>query len=230
MGKLIDGRKIIWPNRFDLLVRIDFLEWFESVGRYYLSESNSSTITNDLLTSNPEFLIRAKQHPYFIQYTKLKRKYRLRNLTYQEAEAVYAEGIVGFIKLNESIKANSFDFKKRITLNKPLLKIRKHYIGDGCHRFACLVWSSREFLIPSDFFRLRYKLIYKPANSNLTAGYRRLGILTEEHARHFDTIFGGSNLPKWDPMLQWLSEIRERFKNMDIEAMYKREFRRLDFE
>ena len=239
MEEFVNTCEIIWPYRFDLLVRIDFLEWFETIGRDYLPKSDlRSTITRDPLMSNRGFFMEAKQHPYFVQYTKLKRRYRLRNLTYQEAEPIYAEGIENFIKLNEDIKANSFDLKKRIVFKRPLLKIEptsketilgEYYIGDGCHRLACLIWLNKEFVLPEKFFRLSYRLRDNRANSNLTAGYQLLGILTGEDIKQGNLIFGGETIPQWDLAIQWISEIRERFKHMDIETMFKTIFRKPDF-
>ncbi|MBW2330737.1 MAG: hypothetical protein JRF30_07390 [Deltaproteobacteria bacterium] len=233
MEKFVNTCEIIWPYRFDLLVRIDFLEWFETVGRDYLPESNLSTITSDLLISSPKFFIRAKQHPYFVQYAKLKRKYRLVNLTYQKAETVYAEGIASFIKLNEDVKANSFNLQRKIVLKKAFFNtktyLKRWHIGDGCHRLACLVWLNKEFLIPRRYLKYRYRLTHNPANSNLTAGYRILGILKEEDVEHFDKIFGRGDMPEWNSTFQRVAEIRERFKLMDLEGMFNFRFKRLDF-
>lgn len=232
MGKCVNTCEIIWPDRFDILVRIDFLEWFETTGRNYLSESDLGVIEADLLMSSPQFFVKAKQHPYFFQYTKLKHQYRLANLTYQEAEPVYAEGIANFIKLNESIKGKPFNLGRKIILKKPLLRIkeypRKWYIGDGCHRLACLLWLHKGFLIPSRFFKSRYKLTYNPGNSNLTTGYRLLGILRQEDIRHFDRLFT-ANTPEWNSTFQWVGKIGERFKLMNIEDMFNITFKRLDF-
>ncbi len=64
MEKFVNTCKIIWPYRFDLLVRIDFLEWFETIGRDYLPKSDLRSITkSDLVISNPEFHDRAQKHP-----------------------------------------------------------------------------------------------------------------------------------------------------------------------
>lgn len=238
MEEAINTCEIIWPYRFDLLVRIDFLDWFEAIGRKHLARTEGRGIISTPLISNAGFFLGAKQHPYFIQYTKLKRGYRLVNLTYDNAERIYAEGIANFIKLHQAIKIQSYDLSKKISLKKPLLKIksssrvgisRNNYIGDGCHRFACLLWTRKDFSIPIKFFRFRYRLIYRPEDSDLTAGYKTLGILRDQDIAYFDKLFGGSNTAIWEPAFQRVREIRERFSRMNIKDMFEIKFRGLDF-
>jgi hypothetical protein len=239
MKTFIDTREIIWPYRFDLLIRIDFLEWFEKIGMNFLPiMDNSAQLTTEFFLSNSEFFARAKQHPYFIQYSKLKRRNRLRNLTYQETSTIYAEGIANFLKLKESIKSNSLWTDNKITLKKPLFRIRsnskkmkakRYYIGDGCHRLACLIWTNKNFLIPKNNFRFNYKLFYNPANDNLTAGYRSLEILNETDIKRFKTIFKERQSSDFDLTFQWISEIREKFSRMNIEDMLKKKFTSISF-
>jgi hypothetical protein len=238
METFVDTRQIIWPYRFDLLVRIDFLDWFESDGRHYLSNIDADELSSELLLSDDKFFQRTKRHPYFIQYTKLKRGHRLVNLSYENAESIYAEGIANFITLHQGIKMHSFDANERITLKKSLLKAQsssnkgvhgESYIGDGCHRFACLVWSKRNFLIPKKFFRFRYKFVLNADESDLTEGYKALGIITGEDMTYFDRLFAGNVGEIWESAFQRVREIRERFSRMDIEGMFHKKFRSLDF-
>jgi hypothetical protein len=239
METFIDTCEIIWPYRFDLLVRIDFLEWFDKIGRCYLPKFDiNSKATSYFFLSNSEFFNRAKQHPYFIQYTKLKRKNRLRNLTYQQASTIYAEGIVNFLKLKESIRSNSFRTKNKITLKKPIFSVgskskrirkQKYYIGDGCHRLACLIWINKNFFIPKKNFKIINKLFYNPANSNLTAGYRLLEVLNEDDIKRFKTIFEGMYPLDFDLTFQWINEIRKKFSRLKIKDMFNIKFNSISF-
>mgnify|MGYP005813851875 CR=1 FL=1 len=74
----------------------------------------------------------------------------------------------------ESIRINGFNKQQKIQLYKTLLLInpdygkkivRKIYIGDGCHRLACLIWLEKNILLSKEYFAKKLKIVYKPVNS-----------------------------------------------------------------
>lgn len=238
MGKFVDTRGIIWPFRFDLLVRLDFLSWLESEREEKIANSELREITGASIKESRDFFSEAKAHPYFIQYTKLKRGHRLCNFDFESAEEAYADGLANFIRLHEEIKRGGFETKRRITLKKPMLKLRSWgrgeknrdtHIGDGCHRLACLLWGKKSFVAPDRFFKLKYKLFIKPEESNLTAGYKVLGILSAQDIAYFDRVFEKDSARTWEMAFRKVREVRDRFSHMDIEGMFDIKFSGLDF-
>ena len=84
------------------------------------------------------------------------------NLSKIKSEIIYAQGIATFINLLESIRVDGFDRQQKIGLYKACFlrkpdygeKIaRKVYMGDGCHRLACLIWLEKKILLPKEFFK-----------------------------------------------------------------------------
>ena len=84
-------------------------------------------------------------------------------------------------------------------------------------------------MIPKRFFRTRLKVICKADNANLTAGYKALGILTDQDIVYFNRIFQRANPEIWDSAFDRVREIRERYSQMDIEGMFDVRFNSLDF-
>ena len=91
MKEKISFSEIVWPYRPDLLIRIDFLQWFHEVKGDYFGE-NLEPWSKEGILGNTEFFKDAKMHPYFLQFTR-KRRYRKLNLPKSKSEQVYAQGI-----------------------------------------------------------------------------------------------------------------------------------------
>ncbi|MDD4869639.1 MAG: hypothetical protein PHR77_03695 [Kiritimatiellae bacterium] len=210
-----DGGGLIWPYRFDLLVRIDFLEWLETVGKHLLSGTGMILTGRDVLASG-EFFAMAKQHPYFPQYTRFKARFRGCDMTWKEAENIYADGIASFLSLHEDIKRRP-ELKQRIILKKPFLVGWRvsagYFIGDGCHRFACLAWGRKSFDIPTDCFEVRHLFALKPVDQ--TTAYRQLGILSDDDVDQFRHAFEKSGQAEWNSVLKWVKAIRDRWVEKD---------------
>ena len=217
--------EIIWPYRPDILIRIDFLEWFNENKKKYFN-NGLLKLTETVVIENEPFFNEAKKHPYFLQFTR-KRRYRKLNLSKIESEKIYAQGIATFINLLESVSENGFDEQKKIGLYQTLyLKTpdygknirRKFYMGDGCHRLACLIWLEKNLLLPKEFFNVQSKLVYKPVNS--FGIFSRLKIFDSNDEIKFHQLFKGTEKPDFDGIIRWTEGVRKRFRNQNIDELF----------
>ena len=217
--------EIIWPYRPDILIRIDFLEWYNQNKHKYFDNGSLKFSEKDV-TENKDFFIEAKRHPYFLQFTR-KHRYRKLNLSKIKSEIIYAQGIATFINLLESIRVDGFDRQQKIGLYKACFlrkpdygeKIaRKVYMGDGCHRLACLIWLEKKILLPKDFFNEQLKLVYKPVNS--FGIFKRLKIFDSNDEIKFHQLFKGTEKPDFDGIIRWTEGVRKRFRNQNIDELF----------
>jgi len=221
--------EIIWPYRPDILIRIDFLEWYNQNKHKYFDNGSLKFSEKDV-TENKDFFIEAKRHPYFLQFTR-KHRYRKLNLSKIKSEIIYAQGIATFINLLESIRVDGFDRQQKIGLYKACFlrkpdygeKIaRKVYMGDGCHRLACLIWLEKKILLPKDFFNEQLKLVYKPVNS--FGIFKRLKIFDSNDEIKFHQLFKGTEKPDFDRIIRWTEGVRKRFRNQNIDELFNIRF------
>ena len=217
--------EIIWPYRPDILIRIDFLEWFNE-NKYKYFDNGLLKLTEKDVIENELFFSEAKKHPYFLQFTR-KRRYRKLNLSKKESEKIYANGITTFINLLESVRKNGFDNQQKIGLFKTLFlknpvygrKIARNvYMGDGCHRLACLIWLEKNLLLPKEFFNVQSKLVYKPVNS--FGIFSRLKIFDSNDEIKFHQLFKGTEKPDFDGIIRWTEGVRKRFRNQNIDELF----------
>jgi len=229
MKEKIIFSEIVWPYRPDLLIRIDFLQWFQEVKGDYFGEDLDPWSKEGIL-GNTEFFKDAKMHPYFLQFTR-KRRYRKLNLPKSKSEQVYAQGIASFLNLLRSIKKNGFDknfkigLRKAIVIKKPSYgeKIkRKYYMADGCHRLACVVWLNKENILSNELFEIQHKLILRPVNS--FGIFRRLKIFNKQDEAEFNHLFINGDQISWKLILGWARKISEKFKTVDIDELFKIKF------
>lgn len=218
----IDGSRLVWPYRFDLLVRIDFLEWLETAGKPPLTGSGVKLTGRDVLASG-DFFSSAKRHLYFPQYTRIKARFRGCEMAWPEAEKIYADGIAEFIALHEDLKQHPA-LKCKIILKKPFMAGWRVspgcYIGDGCHRFACLAWGRKSFSIPADCFEVRNMFCLKPVDQ--TAAYRRLGALSDWDVEQFRRMFDTGRQVEWTSVGEWMKGLRDRWGEKDPQAWFGR--------
>jgi len=225
----ISFAEIVWPYRPDLLIRIDFLQWFHEVkGTYFLEDTE--TFSKEEVLKNIAFFEDAKMHPYFMQFTR-KRRYRKLNLPKPKSEQVYAEGIASFMNLLQSIKEKGFDksnkigLRKTIVLRKPSYgeKIRrKYYMADGCHRLACVVWLSKKTLFPKEIFKIQNKMFWRPVNA--FGIFRKLSIVNGKDEVEFNNLFNSGKNISWDQMLEWAGRIRDRFRTVNVDELFNIKF------
>jgi len=221
--------EIVWPYRPDILIRIDFLEWFSDNKHKYFDNGLLKLSEEDVIKNKP-FFNEAKKHPYFLQFTR-KRRYRRFNLPKIKSEEIYAEGITAFINLLASIRKNGFNKQKKIGLQKSYFlknpdygkKIKRDvYMGDGCHRLACLIWLEKNILLPKEFFNVQSKLVYKPVN---TFGiFKRLKIFNSNDEIKFHQLFNGTENSDFNKIIVWTEEVRKRFKNQNIDELFNIRF------
>ena len=221
--------EIIWPYRPDILIRIDFLEWFSDNKHKYFVNGLLKISEEDIIKNEP-FFNEAKKHPYFLQFTR-KRRYRRLNLSKMKSAEIYAKGITAFINLLVSIKKNGFNKQQKIGLYKACFlrkpdygeKIaRKVYMGDGCHRLACLIWLEKKILLPKEFFNEQLKLVYKPVNS--FGIFKRLKIFDSNDEIKFHQLFKGTEKPDFDRIIRWTEGVRKRFRNQNIDELFNIRF------
>lgn len=138
---------LLAPLRYDIVIRKDFLGFYEANKSLYLSDFNS-------------FLNLALKHAYFLCVTT-----RYANLVVDESAMMetYARRIRRFIAVHESILQNGFDksFPLVLTTGMEILPTLngkcvsgQFFMGNGCHRLACLMHAGYE-TIPLEFIRIK---------------------------------------------------------------------------
>lgn len=217
----IDLSEIVWPYRPDILIRLDFLQWYEEVGGSYFAD-RAEPLTPRAVLANRDFIEAALRHPYFISFTR-KKRYRQLNLPRAESEEVYAEGIAAFINLLEAIQAKGFDRRHRIGLSTGLFLLdpvdaecirRSYYIGDGCHRFVCMSWLAKGDPIPAVNFKLQRRLFFRPETA--FRPLMALDVLDARAKSDFDRLFQKPGASFWRDSLVWAAAVRERFSTLDV--------------
>jgi len=220
---------IIWPYRPDILIRIDFLEWFNETKHKYFDNSLSSLSDKDVI-GNESFFNEAKKHPYFLQFTR-KHRYRKLNLSKEESEKIYVQGIATFISLLENIRTDGFKNQYKIGLYKSIFLskpdygnkiVRKVYMGDGCHRLACLIWFDKNILLPREYFKVQTKLVYKPVNS--FGIFKRLKIFDSNDEIQFHHLLNGPEKPDFNKIIRWAEGVRKRFRGQDLDELFNIKF------
>jgi hypothetical protein len=213
----------VWPHRPDILVRIDFLEWYRDEGALLLPARPGLT-AEDVQKCEP-FFRASLAHPYFVQYAK-KARYRRKNLSRHESEQPYARGVAIFLNLLDDIQRHGFDpGRGRLNVKVPLfvhsrprgVVRRRAYIGDGCHRFACLAWLRQGAPLSDEYFSRAYKFRLEPLD--WVEIFLRLGVLDERAASDFDALFVDGTAP-WTRVLEWGRRTRERFASLDLDEVF----------
>lgn len=148
----LDIWPLIFPLRYDILVRKAFFDFYEE---------NKDLAKTDF----NEFMELARAHQYYDWYRKvLVVRYSPHLLNDENKLNLAYEGRVKqSIKLYDSIRANGFD------INYPIIPYTgenvhqadtgrvvksQYYMGDGCHRLACLMTLGYKTL-PSEYVRVK---------------------------------------------------------------------------
>jgi len=221
--------EIIWPYRPDILIRIDFLEWFNKNKHKYFDNGLLKFSEKDFI-ENKDFFVEATQHPYFLQFTR-KHRYRKLNLSRGKSEIIYARGISTFINLLESIRVNGFNRQQKIGLYRACFlkkpdygeKIKRDvYMGDGCHRLACLIWLEKKISLPKEIFNVQSKLIYQPVNS--FGIFKRLKIFGSNDEKIFHHLFNDPEKTDYNEIIKWTERVRRGFRNQNIDDLFNVRF------
>jgi len=216
----IELSEVIWPYRPDILIRLDFLAWYEEVGRSHFSQGE--TLTPQAVLANRAFFDEALRHPYLVTFTR-KKRYRQLNLPRAESEVVYSEGIATFINLLDGIRAEGFDRRHRIGLSTGVFLLkpvaaecvrRPYYMGDGCHRLSCLSWLAEGRPLPSQDFRLQRKFFFRP--ECVFRPLMALDVVNIQAKHDFDELFQRPGASFWEDALGWAAAVRLRFRTLDL--------------
>jgi hypothetical protein len=222
--------ELVWPYRPDVLIRLDFLDWYHEVGRRYFPPG-IDRLTPEEVRANSPFLTAAMQHPYFLQYSR-KQRYRHQHFSAQDAQEIYSEGIAAFVTLMYHIQQHGFDTQHKIGVKRAIFLQRPHYvpphrpivrqryyIGDGCHRLACLAWLGKTDCFPAQWFVIEYRLVMRPLN--WFGRLESLGLLEAGDEQQLFELLHRYDTPwEWLPLITWTRNIRQRFQQHDIEALF----------
>jgi hypothetical protein len=219
--------EIVWPYRPDLLIRVDFLEWWRET-RGALWPDVPETPSADAVRANATFFAEACRHPYFLQFSR-KKRYRNAPPRLAEAAAPYAGGVAAFLSLAAGIERDGYDPGTPIRLRSAWIQRstrfgtqprRRWFIGDGCHRWACLAFRERGAALPLAWFSVERKLVHTPLDWRATLS--RVGVLGPAELAGFDALFAGADAPRWDAVLDWTRGVRDRFRGLDLEKVFSR--------
>ena len=220
---------IVYPYRPDILLRIDFLEWFEQNKAKYFNNDKTKFTYADIV-DNKDFFIESMGHPFFLQFTR-KRKYRRLNLSYKDSQKIYARGIVLFLNLLFSLKTNGFDINEKIGLYSSFIILKPRYgekmkrmvyMGDGCHRLACYAWLNKKNELPMEIFNTQLKLLYRPVNS--FDFFTRLNIFDPNDEKAFYDLFSIPEKLEFYKILEWTEKIRIKFRKQNITKLFDIKF------
>jgi hypothetical protein len=163
----LDIRSLVFPLRYDILIRKSFFEYYEQRRDMYK-------------TSRAEFLREMRDHPYYEWFRKvLVVRYAPQLLSDTVAlEQAFADRVTASVSLYDSISSYGFDNGSPIIpyTGKIILPAdsgretgAKYYMGDGCHRLACLM-SMGYTKLPREYVRVKcFKHLVPLDNSRLLA-------------------------------------------------------------
>lgn len=177
------------PLRYDVLVRLRFIEWYERNKIIYVKDKE-------------RFMEDAKKTDFFFQQTRVSRKSKRFKWSEDEAEIVFRERVDSFISMYEDIRWNGFDAKHKIQLHAASKivetdtgKMVTHigYIGNGCHRLSILIVLQRA--MRKEYFYFSQKDAYKPRDNTIEyLKTRKLG--RKQYINFMQKFYAGQQSPK----------------------------------
>ena len=118
----------------------------------------------------------AEKHAYYIWFTKVaipKARKKIREDP-QAIEDAFVKRIIKSAVLYDNIETHGFEKRCPVvphtgdlilpTSTGKLFENRKYYMGDGCHRLACLMSMGYTFL-PTGFFRIKKYKAFRPLDN-----------------------------------------------------------------
>lgn len=142
---------IIVPLRYDIIIREDFIS-------FYLKNK-------EIYINNFDLFVKKSLNELFYDYFKIRlavyrpKLLKDRNMVVKE----YKKYVKNFINLFEDIKNKGFDASFPVTLHRSIFS-NKLYIGDGCHRIACLKFLGYKYL-PKEHGKAVVSVFYRPRNN-----------------------------------------------------------------
>lgn len=164
-GDELDIKSLVYPFRYDILIRKEYFS-------FYLEN-------RDLYRSDfPAFLELAKNHAYYLWFTKVaipRASSELRDNP-EEIEKTFIKRLRKSAVLYDRIKEHGFDRRHPIVPHTAELILptvtgktteEKYFMGDGCHRLACLMVLGYKKL-PKGYYRVKcYKKFVPLDNTSL---------------------------------------------------------------
>ena len=158
----IDIWPLVYPLRYDILVR----------GSFFRLYKNNRTLYQ---TNTYRFTELARQHSYYIWFTQVMVPRFAPKLTGNDEgiRSAYSDRLTCAAKLYDSIEKHGFDPASPIitktgeTILPTTTGITtgaRYYMGDGCHRLACLLALGYE-KIPCDWARVKCFRYYQPLDN-----------------------------------------------------------------
>jgi len=160
----IDILSMVYPLRYDILIRKKFFEFYVSNKELYLRDVSA-------------FMCLARETQYYEWFCRIIAVREKYNFT-KDINVInkhYEERIRESINIYESIIAKGFDCNYPIiphTGEKILPAISgrtsviKYHMGDGCHRLSCLIALGYEKL-PKEYFRIKVFNKYVPLDNTI---------------------------------------------------------------
>ena len=148
----LEIKDLVYPLRYDILIRKDFFSFYADNRQIYLSDFTA-------------FVEMARNHDYYIWFTRVampKASLELRSNP-EAIEQAFVRRVKKSATLFDQIEKCGFDEKFPIvpctaeiilpTITEKILS-NKYYMGDGCHRLACLM-SMGYMKLPKKFCRVK---------------------------------------------------------------------------
>lgn len=153
LTKDIPLSSIIIPMRYDIIIRENFIS-------FYLKNK-------DMCRKDFDMFVKKSFNELFYDYFKIRiavyRPKLLKDKDFLNEE--YKKYVRNFISLFENIKNKGFDANFPVTLHRSIFS-SKLYMGDGCHRIACLKFLGYKFL-PKEYGKIIISIFHKPKNNTL---------------------------------------------------------------
>lgn len=163
----IDIHSLVFPLRYDILIRKGFFEYYAEHRDMYLEDQAT-------------FLQSVKQHPYYEWFCKVL-VVRYAPHLQDDPEALqrdFASRVEASTNLYDSMVSHGFDRNSPIIPYTGQLILpadsgretgTKYFMGDGCHRLACLM-SMGYTRLPREYVRVKcFKRLVPLDNSRLLA-------------------------------------------------------------
>lgn len=165
----IEIDSMIYPYRYDILLRKQFFDMYRTQHKNYQEDAR-------LLIQD------ARASGYFIWFKEvLAQRYRHDLLANEQAlHAAFEQRVFASAKIYDSIVENGFDSTRPIipytaeniiAIGEGKVASTQYFMGDGCHRLACLL-SMGFTELPPNYLRVKCFHTYKPFdNTSLLAPF-----------------------------------------------------------
>lgn len=145
-------RPLVFPLRYDVLIRQSYFDFYSENRELYRSDF-------------PRYLAKACDHQYFEWFTRvLMVRFEAASIGDRDRTlALYAKRLQAAADLHDSIESEGFSLahpiipytgREILPAESGVVTGEKYYVGDGCHRLACLMSLGYQSL-PQNFLRIK---------------------------------------------------------------------------